>query len=57
MPIFDVEWRQVVQQYWNDEIEADSEEEAKTIFLDQIQGTEPLDEDCTNSWFDIVELD
>jgi hypothetical protein len=57
MPNYSVEWRQVVQQYWEGEVEADSEDEARDKFLDEIQGTEPNDEDVTDAWSDITLLD
>ena len=41
MPTFNIDYFERVNNYWNREIEADTLVEAQTLFLAEIQGTEP----------------
>ena len=49
---FEFTYHERVDNAWSAEIEADSEEEARTIFLEQIQGTEPDDSNVVASFWD-----
>jgi hypothetical protein len=52
MPIFDIDYYERVNNYWNREIEADTLEEARHLFLEEIRGTEPDDVDVIDTVFE-----
>lgn len=49
---FEVTYHERIDSAWSAEIEADNEEEARTIFLEQIQGTEPNESQVVASYWD-----
>jgi len=55
MPIYNIDYYERVNNYWNREIEADSIEQAKDLFLEEIQGTEPDDVDVIDNVFEPIE--
>lgn len=52
MNTFNFTYHERVDNEWNAEIEADSEEEAREIFLDKIQGTQPDESNVVASFWD-----
>jgi hypothetical protein len=54
MPIYNIDYHERVNNYWNREIEADNIEEAKDLFLKEIQGTEPDDVDVIDNIFEPI---
>jgi hypothetical protein len=55
MPIYNIDYYERVNNYWSREIEADDIEQAKDLFLKDIQGTEPDDVDVIDNVFEDIE--
>jgi hypothetical protein len=55
MPIYNIDYYERVNNYWSREIEADNVEQAKDLFLKEIQGTEPDDVDVIDNVFEPIE--
>ena len=55
MPIYNIDYYERVNNYWSREIEADDIEQAKDLFLKDIQGTEPDDVDVIDNVFEPIE--
>jgi hypothetical protein len=55
MPIYNIDYYERVNNYWSREIEADDVEQAKDLFLKDIQGTEPDDVDVIDNVFEDIE--
>ena len=55
MPIYNIDYYERVNNYWSREIEADNVEQAKDLFLKDIQGTEPDDVDVIDNVFEPIE--
>jgi hypothetical protein len=55
MPIYNIDYYERVNNYWSREIEADDVEQAKDLFLKDIQGTEPDDVDVIDNVFEPIE--
>jgi hypothetical protein len=55
MPIYNIDYYERVNNYWSREIEADDVEQAKDLFLKEIQGTEPDDVDVIDNVFEPIE--
>jgi hypothetical protein len=55
MPIYNIDYYERVNNYWSREINANSIEEAKKFFLEEIQGTEPDDVDVIDNVFEDIE--
>jgi hypothetical protein len=55
MPIYNIDYYERVNNYWSREIEADNVEQAKDLFLEEIQGTEPDDVDVIDNVFEPIE--
>jgi hypothetical protein len=55
MPIYNIDYYERSNNYWSREIEADNIEQAKTFFLDEIQGTKPDDVDIIDNVFENIE--
>jgi hypothetical protein len=55
MPIYNIDYYERVNNYWSREIEADNIEQAKDLFLKDIQGTEPDDVDVIDNVFEPIE--
>ena len=55
MPIYNIDYYERVNNYWSREIEADDIEQAKDLFLKEIQGTEPDDVDVIDNVFEDIE--
>jgi hypothetical protein len=55
MPIYNIDYYERANNYWNREIEADNIEQAKDLFLAEIQGTEPDDVDVIDNVFEDIE--
>ena len=54
MPIYNIDYHERVNNYWNREIEADNIEQAKDLFLKEIQDTEPDDVDVIDNIFEPI---
>jgi hypothetical protein len=54
MPIYNIDYHERVNNYWSREIEADNIEQAKDLFLKEIQDTEPDDVDVIDNIFEPV---
>ena len=52
MTIFNINYYERVNNYWSREIEADTLDEARDLFLEEIQGTEPDDVDVIDNVFE-----
>ena len=55
MPIYNIDYYERANNYWSREIEADNIEQAKDLFLEEIQGTEPDDVDVIDNVFEPIE--
>ena len=55
MMIYNIDYYERVNNYWSREIEADNVEQAKDLFLKDIQGTEPDDVDVIDNVFEPIE--
>jgi hypothetical protein len=55
MPTYNIDYYERVNNYWSREIEADNIEQAKDLFLEDIQGTEPDDVDVIDNVFEPIE--
>ncbi len=55
MPIYNIDYYERVNNYWSREIEADDIQQAKDLFLKDIQGTEPDDVDVIDNVFEPIE--
>ena len=55
MTIYNIDYYERVNNYWSREIEADNVEQAKDLFLKDIQGTEPDDVDVIDNVFEPIE--
>jgi hypothetical protein len=55
MPIYNIDYYERANNYWSREIEADNIEQAKDLFLKEIQGTEPDDVDVIDNVFEDIE--
>ena len=55
MPIYNIDYYERSNNYWSREIEANSIEEAKAFFLDEIAGTKPDDVDVIDNVFENIE--
>ena len=55
MPIYNIDYYERANNYWSREIEADNIEQAKDLFLKDIQGTEPDDVDVIDNVFEDIE--
>ena len=55
MTIYNIDYYERVNNYWSREIEADDIEQAKDLFLKEIQGTEPDDVDVIDNVFEDIE--
>ena len=55
MPIYNIDYYERANNYWSREIEADNIEQAKDLFLEEIQGTEPDYVDVIDNVFEPIE--
>jgi hypothetical protein len=55
MPIYNIDYYERANNYWSREIDADNIEQAKDLFLKEIQGTEPDDVDVIDNVFEPIE--
>jgi hypothetical protein len=55
MPIYNIDYYERSNNYWSREIEANSIEEAKAFFLDEIAGTKPDDVDVIDNVFEPIQ--
>ena len=55
MPIYNIDYYERANNYWSREIEADNVEQAKDLFLEEIQGTSPDDVDVIDNVFEPIE--
>ena len=55
MTIYNIDYYERVNNYWSREIEADNIEQAKDLFLEEIQGTEPDYVDVIDNVFEPIE--
>lgn len=55
MPIYNIDYYERANNYWSREIEADNVEQAKDLFLEEIQGTEPDYVDVIDNVFEPIE--
>ncbi len=55
MPIYNIDYYERANNYWSREIEADNIEQAKDLFLQEIQGTSPDDVDVIDNVFEPIE--
>ena len=52
MAIYNIDYYERVNNYWSREIEAEDIDQARDIFLKEIQGTEPDDVDVIDNVFE-----
>jgi hypothetical protein len=55
MPIYYIDYYERVNNYWSREINANSIQEAKAFFLEEIQGTSPDYVDVIDNVFEPIE--
>ena len=55
MTIYNIDYYERANNYWSREIEADNIEQAKDLFLEEIQGTEPDYVDVIDNVFEPIE--
>ena len=55
MPIYNIDYYERANNYWSREIEADNIKQAKDLFLEEIQGTEPDYVDVIDNVFEPIE--